>query len=341
MAEIFLFLGAGFAYNFGLPLAKEIWGKIFNSNLLKEYPQIEYILKREHNYENIYFKIVNSNLFEKTPDLQQYFKELINTIYYEMDLDLITFLRSENHNNIDLFRLMKFINRFKTNKLNPGVIFSINQDLFIERFYMNGSSSNFEELIIPFVDSQWNQHNEDISLVPFISKSNTSNIGVNHTALLNPTLINNQIKKNNDNKFLYIKLHGSFDWRYKENEDVMIIGVNKLQLIKKYKVLNENFNMFQKTIQHKNNKIKILIIGYSFNDQHINDILKNSKADLYVIDPQEPRDFYNKMVEFQNKRKIWQNNIKKYYCCTLEDIFPRSNTKSSILLDIEKDFFED
>ena len=100
-------------------------------------------------------------------------------------------------------------------------------------------------------------------------------------------------------KLFFWKLHGSSNWK-DENGNLMIFGTNKKEQIKKRPLLKFYIEEFEKVIQGKT----LLIIGYSFNDSHINNIIfdaankyKNTK--IHIVSPEAKlnSNFYKKLFD--------------------------------------------
>ncbi len=61
-----LLTGAGFTFNFGLPLARDIWGMIFNHPEIQKTKLVrKHMLKDEsYNYEYLYSLVLNDSKFK-------------------------------------------------------------------------------------------------------------------------------------------------------------------------------------------------------------------------------------------------------------------------------------
>ena len=66
----------------------------------------------------------------------------------------------------------------------------------------------------------------------------------------------------------YIKLHGSFNWVDQENGALLILGGNKAENIRKHPLLVWYHQKFKEDLTAAGTRL--MIIGYSFNDPHIN-----------------------------------------------------------------------
>lgn len=86
----------------------------------------------------------------------------------------------------------------------------------------------------------------------------------------------------------YFKLHGSSNWYSSSEKQLLIAGGNKEKLIKTHPLLNWYQEKFKEYVSAPNTKL--MIIGYSFSDEHINAVLHeavcNTGLKLFIIDPQ-------------------------------------------------------
>lgn len=125
----------------------------------------------------------------------------------------------------------------------------------------------------------------------------------------------------------YIKLHGSFNWEKKEDsKSIMVLGGNKLEQIDDPTniLLNKYKEIFTDVLQKEN--LKILFIGYSFNDKHWDDLLvdavQNRNARLYIINPSSLKAW---LSQSQTRRSL-QNAIDYYLPKRFDDMSRREFT---------------
>lgn len=83
----------------------------------------------------------------------------------------------------------------------------------------------------------------------------------------------------------YIKLHGSSEWVSPTNN--LIMGGNKSAAIRKHPILAWGMDTFEQTLQQPDTKL--MIIGYSFRDEHINHVIETAVdtagTTLFIVDP--------------------------------------------------------
>src|SRR5690606_12274917 len=71
-----------------------------------------------------------------------------------------------------------------------------------------------------------------------------------------------------------LKLHGSSNWRTVDSKEMLILGGGKKEAIARYPVLSWYFQEFSRRLSEPNTRL--MIIGYSFRDAHINEVLHSS-----------------------------------------------------------------
>lgn len=83
------------------------------------------------------------------------------------------------------------------------------------------------------------------------------------------------------------------------------------------------------------NQRRLLIVGYSFGDYHINGIisnaLRNHRLKIYIISPVSPEEFKKKLCEKPGlSLNIWQEMLG-YFQSNLKDIFSENRNKSQAI----------
>ena len=133
----------------------------------------------------------------------------------------------------------------------------------------------------------------------------------------------------------YVKLHGSLGWRSVNGGNQMVLGMNKLEDIKKEPLLSWYLDLFQQVLCRPN--VKLFVIGYSFKDKHINEYLLQAineyGLEIYVISPEDPGELKRRLegrpvdkgAMFEEiKSPIWKA-IANYFPYSFKDIFPAAN----------------
>jgi hypothetical protein len=86
----------------------------------------------------------------------------------------------------------------------------------------------------------------------------------------------------------YFKLHGSSNWRDTQDLPLYIAGGNKPRLIAQFPAIKWCHDEFEKQLMKSDTRL--LVIGYSFADDHINESIikavnETKKLRFFVIDP--------------------------------------------------------
>ncbi|QAU47214.1 SIR2 family protein [Bradyrhizobium guangzhouense] len=92
----------------------------------------------------------------------------------------------------------------------------------------------------------------------------------------------------NGNVQFYIKLHGSCNWvESSSGERILIIGGQKTVAIGRFPILTFYHDQFRQLATRPD--AKLMVIGYSFGDEHINEVILdaalNHKLEVFIVDP--------------------------------------------------------
>lgn len=372
-----LLTGAGFSSNFGLPLASGVWGLIFNDvkvqscNHIKDlmidsaHPAVSFE-GHKFNYESIYASVMDEGYAHK--EEQSIFKKRIFYIFGSIFESLtIQNFSSPNSLNMCLKSLRHFVSLFSNEKSgDSGFIFTLNQDLFLERLFVENMISS------PYVGNCLYNYlpsgNKNLSLGKTISELIKSSDFKNSDGLLpDDTGLQAKREKNNfdltKNTPWYVKLHGSIGWNYNtstSDDFPIVMGFNKKSQIDKIPLLKEYYQIFLNQLSCRNTDL--LIVGYSFSDQHINELIVhaiiNFEIRLHIISPCHISQFFKELNEnLRGSFNCWMRNyelimksISGYYQGYLKDFFPITKDSSSKKIEIipsnilwdqlSKNFFE-
>ena len=302
-----LLTGAGFTHNFGTPLADEMWSAIFNDEQLQAEFKIKNLMKAIWNYEKIYNIIMEGPY---TKNEKEAFKNTVNSVYENIDSILIDFSTRDKHNIRHNIRTM--IGLFSDQK-KKSFFFTLNQDLFIERFYFPNSNKIWMKPIIPGIKNKSNWFSRDFSkpLEPSDYCPVPNKVELND----NPDSL--------DGNFFYVKLHGSCNWTDSNDKRLILTGSHKADQIQKETLLARYLKIFEGVLFQPGQRL--FIIGYGFADEHINEIIanavKNHELELFIISPKSPKKFCEDLFLECFGDDIWQG-VSGYYPYKLTDIIP-------------------
>jgi len=315
--NLMLLTGAGFTHNFGGFLAREMWSKIFNNPLVQANTEARALLLNDFDFESVY-----SAKITRGEETIKVIREAVEIAYKDLDDTVKNWVFNHDNptalNTYGLGDLLSFISNRGSDK---GWFFTLNQDLYMER--KNNYRSPGASFGQPSVDQD---RGGGVKLVTLPDQA-----GVEKS-------------KNTLNNASYIKLHGSYGWISSHGGNQMVIGKNKANEIDQEPLLKWYFEIFQNLIYEGGKKL--LVIGYGFADDHINDILlkgvQEHRLSLYVINPADPETFKNKLwgahsgsYEVSIYSKIW-DGVKGYFPYTLRQIFPPDQSKTTISQEIKK-----
>lgn len=313
MANKILLTGAGFSANFGAPLAEKMSDLFFNNQKIQNTNKLRELLQEKFDYENIYQIVMQSKKYSESE--KKILNEAVQEAYKIVDTRIINNV-SSGQTIHDLFK--KLIFHFAKPFGGSGMVFTLNQDLFIERRFAYYPDSRISSLVLPIMGSS--VLNQD--WMP-LSDNNRRFLPIGQDF---DTEKQAYIKRNQKDKSLisYIKLHGSQEWFKSGNEPIMVIGTGKYEQIENERILSWYLDLF---IEQLNiNYTKLLVIGYGFNDEHINNAIANAnRLSLYIIDIVRRSEFFTGLDTKPNGKNI-KSLIQKYWPVTLKELFPNDVT---------------
>jgi hypothetical protein len=323
-----LMTGAGYTRNFGGFLAEDMWAKILNK--VKNSADLKRILSNDFDYESAYHKVHDGDYSDDD-------KEAINTAIFEAyrKLDDIAqnYISATNASKAEILHgAKKIIDRLTWGE-GINFFFTLNQDLFVERLIsdtnMPITTPYMPRFFIPIsIDSQLPINDADFKTVPTQDELDTTK----HATTLSP------------NEFHYIKLHGSFGWKSSDGSNKLVIGRNKENQIVDEPLLLWYSDLFKQVLFQ--GERKLLIIGYGFRDDHINEpiaeAIERHGLKLYIISPTAPSVFKDELVKADH---VYGNQIFEgltgYIRASFKDLFPPDGNDTDAWRELEKIFFID
>lgn len=331
--EPVLLTGAGFTRNFGGFLANQMWDKIFNHEQVQNHPSLVNLLKDNFDFESVYNEVTNGNSY--TPEAQAALHQAVKSAYNQLDEATRNYWGPSAYTSaasrplVNWQGFSKLLDHFASEGKSRGYIFTLNQDLFVERWYSEERKLLRILGMTPGVDlrgkAPWSrlQGGTLTSEYYFQAPSNPSEVveGISHL-------------------LYYVKLHGSMNWKSSDGRDLIVIGGDKPVQIHREKLLQWYFDLFQEVLSRPNRRL--LVIGYGFRDLHINTVIAQSIRQhglkLYIISPQSPEGFKNELLRDgdEDKKTLWQG-LTCYWNRELKDVCPAN--QSYFAEDIRKTIF--
>jgi len=313
-----LLTGAGFTRDFGGYLASEMWAAIFRRPEIREYPELRKCMLEELNYEALYDKILSSESY--TDKDKASLTTAIRNAYQEMHENICD--ADQRRRTTAAAMCRAFVARFDGSGHERGFFFTLNQDLFIERFF-SGSYQQASLFKIPGLEHpKWFNG----QLASTLTKED-------HVRLLDQARVekfSSTFSSKSVERFAYVKLHGSYGWRSsKDGSDVMVIGHEKVGSIAKEPLLKWYLSLFEEILREPERNL--VVVGYGFGDAHINNVIADAIRDcglrLYVISPKLPSEFRESLAplnscvtgpDVHRGSELWEG-LYGYYRATVRE----------------------
>lgn len=335
--KITLITGAGFSKNFGGFLAPEMWAMIFNDPEVQKNGVLRNTLINNYDYESVYESMMHQTCLPPWEDERRkgckVLTDVIFSAYRKLDKIISEWkYRKDAPYPVNHYALDAFLNKFSGNKQSgKGFIFTLNQDLFFERKYINGNPFIYPGINYPY------QLNEPIRRDSPLSNEMYITIPFQEIPAEERT------KKLDIGNSFYIKLHGSFNWRDSDQQRLIITGQSqsKSQKIKTIGLLNWYWDILRNVLNQGD--VKVLIIGYGFKDKHLNEVLEQAifknNLRIYIVSP-EPFSSLRATTKQYQFHKALEQGLGGYFQTDLLGLFPTDQSKTQLLQDIEDYFFK-
>lgn len=270
-SRVVLLTGAGFTKNFGGFLASEMWGRIYNR--LSEHPQLQEDMRQSKNFEDFYRQVRDSN---GPAEIPRALGLAIFDSYTELD-EVLRGWRGDPSSGVSHDALSRFLYRFAGDSTESSFVFTLNQDLFIERHYSNQFDKPLRHPGVRTVGPVFSLHHRSRCIDPLDYL--IPELGAEGSEL--------------GREFYYVKLHGSYGLHERgEDPDLpgMLIGGQKAQDIERSALLSWYQDLFRQVLRA--GETRILVAGYGFGDEHINHELSSAVdeagLEIHILDPTDP-----------------------------------------------------
>jgi SIR2-like domain len=266
---IFLLTGAGFSRNWGGWLADEAFEYLLGcAELLPHHRNLLWKHRGKGGFESVLQELRDDYI--KSPGAHsarplEEFDKLLMGMFYSMNNGFGNFEPVKNPGLGPQPTFMRdFLCKF-------DAIFTLNQDTLLEQKYINGDIREGSQGKLLGAQS------------PGLLQETMAGQPYGHPGLFRPAdppySVPPRIQP-------YFKLHGSSHWRALNGMTVLIMAENKGTQIDGVALLDWYRTEFRKRLSQPD--AKLMIIGYSFRDPHINEILSacvKTGPKLFIIDP--------------------------------------------------------
>ena len=257
-----LLTGAGFSRNWGGPLASEVFEALLADRDIDSHT-------RGLLFKAPFEQVLADLQVSAAPEDQARYAKLITAVVGIFNGMNNTFLQTafefENPPSVQ-HSVASFLSKFHA-------LFTLNQDALIELNYnpMLGPPNNWAALNLPGMR--------------FLSSFRPTGARQDKFAVMEPNP--NDLKIPRGSVQPYVKLHGSVNWvESTQGQRILIMGGQKAASIGRFPILIWYQEEFRKMLLRPSTRL--MIIGYSFSDTHINDAIAaglEAGLELFIIDP--------------------------------------------------------
>lgn len=325
-----LLTGAGFSYPFGGLLASEFWDELFRRPEVQGNSKLRDLLLETHLFEDALSRVrIDPNY---TPADAEALSTAVEAVFRRMDRDI-----GSDHawrdGPLNIYGFQDFLKRFQCHRQDPhadaGFIFTLNQDFLIERKWYNFDHWGFRPSL-PGVPSSGLMHTEGRSW--FSTRVGELDEATEITIPFLPTF---ELAGHTN----YIKLHGSINWRKTDGSRALVVGSGKAQQIQDMALLRGYAKLLSLVLSQAHPKL--MIIGYSFQDEHINRIISKACGGpirIHIWDK-----YASQVLERIRTRDDCggiMNRIEGIWTRPLQDVWPANQEESGLWLEMRERFFE-
>jgi SIR2-like domain len=316
-----LLTGAGWSRNWGGRIASEVWQMVMDHRRVQGNPHLRGLLLEEPSFEVALGRVQGAPF--TAPDKSD-FEEALLATFASMDREIS---RIDHQEKINIYGIQRFLARFSrpANGVDTGYMFTLNQDLWPERYMYNHVSTNSFIPALPGVPSRAGQ------------RWFLTNVGDYSDAfLMSPThdLGDARLK----GQMNIIKQHGSFNWRTGDAGHLMVIGSEKSNQIASQPLLSWYADIFRSVLNA--GKMRLMIIGYGFGDEHINAAIAEAVANhgLSVFIWDTASDLKTRILAAPCGPVIWRGLIS-IASRSFTEVFPGNQTETEEYRRICRVFF--
>jgi hypothetical protein len=307
--DLMMLTGAGFTKNMGGLISSEMFAQISNNSRVRSNESLRSLMRSSliggRDYEEAYSRVLSEDRF--TPEEKEIMRSAIVDAYRHLHRKIEGFRFDTHPEHFNLHHFSELITLFNKSGNVRCPIFTLNQDLFFEHEFKWHAPAS------PTFPMGWDNA-DGLANPPFQQLTHASWDDVCEGIQMHAGPP-------------YMKLHGSYGWISSTGDPNLIIGSDKQTQIRNEPLLKAYFGLFELLlVKHRN--LKILIIGYSFRDPHINEVLLNAvtmnDSKLFIINPGDQAAFYKRLGEAGLDDIVL--GIECYYPYTLKQIFFQKNS---------------
>lgn len=271
--EHYVLLGAGFSRNWGGWLAAEAFEYLLGCPEIAAEPDLRDLLWRHQaqgGFEDALAEVQAAFIRDpqrNTAALQN-MQAAVARMFADMNRAFFEITGWEFQNHQD--RMVRtFLSRF-------DAIFTLNQDVLLEQHYTN------DNIALVGAKKWHGPQLPGMKRIPSQEPMHSNSWGRSTWIPSPPEAFT--IEKGSQPLY---KLHGSSNWTNADGSPLLIMGGAKAREIGQSPILNWYGKLFEEALAHKS--ARLMVIGYGFRDQHINEAINNGAKNglqVFVIAPE-------------------------------------------------------
>jgi hypothetical protein len=317
-----LLTGAGWSRNWGAQLASEVWSALLGHPAVGANPRVRDLLLDETAFE---VALGRAGVAPFTPADREALEQAILDTFIGMDYGI----GRVDHPWINIYGVQRLLFRFwglRGDDNTSGYLFTLNQDLFFERYLFNEHVAGAPPGALP-------------GLAPVPGQSwFCSNVGPYSTSFTMQPVADPPTQGQLQNQMNVIKLHGSFNWRSPDGHNVMVVGTEKTAAIAGTPLLSWYFDIFKQVLSAGD--VLLMIVGYGFGDEHTNAVIAEAveKHGLRVFIWNTTSDLKGLLASVPHGPTIWRGLISTSARWLIE-VFPSNQAETEEFRRIMTTFF--
>jgi hypothetical protein len=258
----YLLTGAGFSRNWGGWLAYEVFEYLLGAPEIDDYLRsVLWAAKlRGEGFEGALSTVQGAYASNKSSETKRRLDSFTQAVIGMFNAMQVAFNQLD-YRESDM-RLQHFLSKF-------DAIFTLNQDTLLETLYAGRV--------------RWSErwYGSYFPYMKFFKEPTQP-----HTFMLREPMTQGSEFITDENHQPIYKLHGSYNWfAESEGEQLLVMGGNKIASIGRFPVLARYHVEFQAMLSQPDGKL--MVIGYSFSDPHINDAIQAAAAKgtkIFIMD---------------------------------------------------------
>lgn len=245
-----LLTGAGWSHNWGGQLASDVWSCLIGHPAVTKNDPLRQLLLREPSFEAA-LGLTSSAPF--APQDRRLLEDALIDIFVATDNEIG---RPDHDPWINIYKVQELLFRFwgsRDEGNTAGYLFTLNQDLFLERYLFNehmaGAPRGALPGLVPGPGQNWFGPNVARYTPAFLMRPMADPASQGRLA----------------GQMNVIKLHGSFNWRSGDGQNLLVMGTDKTMKIAAASLLSWYAKIFVQVLAAGD--VRLMIVGYGFGDE--------------------------------------------------------------------------